>query len=133
MWSMKFVFLICFQISVLAYSQPNHPVISQVYGGGGNSGAIFSNDFIELFNPGPQAIDLNGFSIQYSSAAGTTWNSILTLSGIIPPQKYFLVQLAGGANGAMLPAPDGTATINLSATSGKIALVQSILPLSGSC
>src|SRR5207249_4835668 len=30
---------------------PNHIVISQVYGGGGNSGAAYKNDFIELFNP----------------------------------------------------------------------------------
>ena len=27
-------------------------VISQVYGGGGNSGATFKNDFIELYNLG---------------------------------------------------------------------------------
>jgi hypothetical protein len=27
-------------------------VISQVYGGGGNSGATFKNDFIERYNPG---------------------------------------------------------------------------------
>ena len=27
-------------------------VISQVYGGGGNSGATLTNDFIELFNRG---------------------------------------------------------------------------------
>ena len=33
---------------------PNHPslIISQIYGGGGNSGATFTNDFIEIFNPG---------------------------------------------------------------------------------
>ena len=27
-------------------------VISQVYGGGGNAGATFTNDFIELYNRG---------------------------------------------------------------------------------
>ena len=27
--------------------------ISEVYGGGGNSGALYTNDFIELFNAGP--------------------------------------------------------------------------------
>ena len=130
---MKFLFLICFQIPVLAYAQPNHIVISQVYGGGGNSGAVFTNDFIELFNPGSQAVDLNGFSLQYSSAAGSTWNSIIPLSGIIPSKKYFLIQLSGGTNGVALPTPELSSSINLSATSGKIILVHSISALTGSC
>ena len=32
-------------------------VISQVYGGGGNAGATFTNDFIELFNRGATSVD----------------------------------------------------------------------------
>jgi len=43
-------------------------VISQIYGGGGNSGAAFQNDFVELFNPGTVSFDLTGWSIQYASA-----------------------------------------------------------------
>lgn len=31
-------------------------VISQVYGGGGNSGATYTNDFIELFNRSAEAV-----------------------------------------------------------------------------
>lgn len=27
------------------------PVINEIYGGGGNSGSLFSNDFIELYKP----------------------------------------------------------------------------------
>ena len=48
-------------------------VISQVYGGGGNSGAPWHNDYIELFNLGGSAVDLTGWTVQYASAAGTTW------------------------------------------------------------
>src|SRR5712691_3981391 len=47
--------------------------ISQVYGGGGNNMATLKNDFIELFNPGMQPVDLSGWSVQYASAAGTSW------------------------------------------------------------
>ena len=47
-------------------------VISQVYGGGGNSGATLRNDFIELFNPGGASVTLTGWSVQYTSSAGTT-------------------------------------------------------------
>ena len=48
-------------------------VISQVYGGGGNASAPYQNDFIELFNRGASAVSLNGWSVQYASATGTTW------------------------------------------------------------
>mgnify|MGYP000977711502 FL=1 len=31
-------------------------VISQVYGGGGNSGAVYTHDFVELFNLGSATV-----------------------------------------------------------------------------
>ncbi len=37
-------------------------VISQVYGGGGNSGATYKNDFIELFNRGTTTVDITGWT-----------------------------------------------------------------------
>ena len=50
-------------------SLADHVLIHQVYGGGGNSGATYKNDFIELYNPTDKTIDLTGFSVQY--AGGT--------------------------------------------------------------
>jgi predicted extracellular nuclease len=108
-------------------------VISQVYGGGGNIGALFRNDFVELFNRGTNLADLAGWSVQYASAAGTTWQTA-PLSGSLPPGHYFLLQLAsGGVNGLPLPAPDATGSLNLSASAGKVALVETATPLSGAC
>ena len=46
-------------------------VISQVYGGGGNGGAPYRNDFVELYNAGSGSVSLAGWSVQYTSAAGT--------------------------------------------------------------
>ena len=66
-------------------------VISQVYGGGGNSGATFKNDFIELFNRGSADVDLAGWSVQYASATGTSW-AATPLSGTIKPGQHYLVQ-----------------------------------------
>ncbi|CAA9241069.1 MAG: putative large secreted protein [uncultured Corynebacteriales bacterium] len=98
-------------------------VISQVYGGGGNSGATYTNDFIELRNSGGTAVDVTGWSVQYASAAGTSWQ-VTTLSGTIAPGAYFLVQQSAGAGGSTpLPTPDATGSIALSGTSGKVALV----------
>jgi uncharacterized protein len=108
-------------------------VVSQVYGGGGNSGAPFTNDFIELYNRGSVAVNLTGWTVQYASAAGTTW-STTALSGTIQPGKYFLVQEIAGLNAAApLPTPDATGVINLAAAAGKVALVRTATALSGAC
>lgn len=113
----------------------DHLVISQLYGGGGNSGATFTNDYVEIFNPTGISFNLAGWSLQYASAAGTSWTNKQPLGGTIAPGEYFLVTLAsGGANGAPLPVlPNISGDINMSATTGKIALVNNSISLSGSC
>jgi uncharacterized protein len=98
-------------------------VISQVYGGGGNAGATYKNDFIEIFNRGTTTADVTGWSVQYAASAGTSWQ-VTPLTGMIAPGQYYLIQESAGANGTIdLPTPDATGTINLSGTSGKVALV----------
>jgi uncharacterized protein len=105
-------------------------VISQIYGGGGNSGAPLTNDYIELFNRSSSPVDLSGYSLQYTSALGTGFfganSSLLTElpSAILQPGHYFLVQEAGGTVGSPLPTPDfiDATGINMSATGGKVAL-----------
>ena len=107
--------------------------ISQVYGGGGNLGALYKNDFIELFNAGTSPIDLGGWSVQYSSAAGVNWQKT-DLAGVIEAGQYYLIHQAAGTGGTTdLPAPDAIGTMNLSATAGKLALVRSTTSLSGAC
>jgi uncharacterized protein len=111
-------------------------VISQGYGGGGNSGAPYNSDFVELFNRGSSSVSLTGWSLQYASATGTgnfgaNSTQITELTGSLAPGGRLLVQGAGGATGAALPAPDVTdpTPINMSATAGKVALVSSTTPL----
>jgi endonuclease G, mitochondrial len=112
---------------------PGQVVISQVYGGGGNSGATLINDFVELFNRSSVAIDITGWSIQYSSAAGTSWQRT-NLSGVIPSGGYYLVQEGAGSGGTVnLPTPDATGTIAMAAGAGKIALVNNSTTLTGAC
>src|ERR1700710_2040113 len=40
-------------------------MINEVYGGGGNSGSTYTNDFVELANRSSQPIGLSGYSVQY--------------------------------------------------------------------
>jgi uncharacterized protein len=100
-------------------------VVNEVYGGGGNSGATLKNDFIELYNAGTAAVSLGSWSVQYISAAPgatTTWQ-VTDLTGSIAPGGYYLVAEAAGAGGTTsLPTPDATGVINLSGTSGTVAL-----------
>ena len=132
------LFAVALLAAPAAHSSSPDMVVSQVFAGGGNSGASFTNDFVELFNRGSTAIDVSSWSIQYASAAGTTWQAT-PLAGSVQPGRYYLVQLAsGGTAGAALPSPDATGTSNLAVSGGKIALVRGTAPLTcgaaaGSC
>lgn len=109
-------------------------VVSQVYGGGGASTGSppYRNDYIEIFNRGVTDADLTGISVQYASSSGATW-SVTALSGFLAPGQYYLVQESGGTLGGPLPLPDATGTIAMSASNGKVALVQGTTALTGAC
>jgi 5'-nucleotidase len=112
---------------------PTAPVvIDEVYGGGGNSGATYKNDFVVLRNTTDAAIPLAGWSLQYRSATGTgAFANTAPLSGSIAAQDYLLVKLAVGAGGTTeLPEPNLVVNpLALSGTAGQIALVNSTAQL----
>ena len=112
----------------------DHLVVSQLYGGGGETGATLTHDYVELYNPTGISFNLAGWSLQYASAAGTSWTK-QPLGGTIAPGEYFLVQLASdGANGSPLPVTANISSdINMSATTGKVALVSNASSLTGAC
>ncbi|WP_438448042.1 5'-nucleotidase C-terminal domain-containing protein [Gorillibacterium sp. sgz5001074] len=106
-------------------------LISQVYGGGGNNGAEFKNDFIELFNPTDHPVSLEGWSVQWTSASGTSYQAT-PLTGSIGAKSYYLVQEGKGTGGTLeLPAPDSFGTLTMGAGSGKVALVTNGDPITG--
>jgi hypothetical protein len=113
-------------------------VVSQLFAGGGNSGAPLANDFVELFNRGSTSVDLSTWTVQYASAASATWQAT-PLTGSVPPGRYYLVQLASAAAiGSALPTPDATGATNLAVSGGKVALVRDSAALTcgataGSC
>ena len=79
-------------------------VISEVYGAGGNSGAVFNADFVELYNPTANPVDLLGTYVTYRSASGATGGS-MALRGSLDAGDHYLVRMsATGAEGAPLPA-----------------------------
>lgn len=116
-----------------AQIQTNPPVvISHVYGGGQGAavGTPYTNDFVVLFNRSSTTQTLTNWSIQYGSSTGNIASAI-SISASIPAGRYFLIQTSGtGTVGASLPTPDLVSTsISMSATTAKVALVNSATPL----
>lgn len=110
-----------------AHAEPSAGVVvNEVYGGGGNSGATLTHDFIELANRGSEAVDLTGWSVQYHSRSATGSWQVTPLSGQIEPGQFFLISQAKGNGGTeALPDPDVTGGIPMSGTAGTVALVNS--------
>ncbi|HEY9138137.1 MAG TPA: lamin tail domain-containing protein, partial [Terriglobus sp.] len=134
--------MLALSVHAIAFAAgPNHLVISQLYGGGGNSNpnAVYTNDFVELYNPTASDINLSGYTLQYTSSTGTSFSAsnTLALQGTVQSGKYFLIQLAAGnATYAALPTPDfapGNNVLNLSGTGGKLVLVDGLASITTGC
>jgi len=109
--------------SNLSFASAQGVVISQVYGGNGNT---YSRDYVELFNASSTPVNITGWSVQYSSASGTGFfsgNGVTALSGTLQPGQYYLVGLASSTVGTAIPTIDASGTSSLSGTAGKVVLV----------
>lgn len=105
-------------------------VISEAYGGGGNSGATLTNDFVEIYNPTAQPVDVDGWSIQYRSAGGSAAPQVTELSGEVPAGGFYLVQQAAGNAGTdPLPGADATGTIAMGGSGFQVWLADTTTPL----
>ncbi len=101
-------------------------VIAEVYGGGGNSGATLTRDFVELGNAGSAAYDLSGYSVQYlpgTPSSGSTWQVTALTGSVAPGARYLVGEGTGSGGTTALPTTDASGSIAMSATSGTIALV----------
>jgi subtilisin family serine protease len=98
-------------------------VISQIYAGGGKSWSDFSNDYVELHNPGTTDVQLNGWSLQLATGSGRKW-TVIALKGTIPAKGYYLIALAGGDYAYDLPKADASGSFDLAAKQGKVALMR---------
>jgi hypothetical protein len=103
-------------------------MIYAAYGGGGNSGAFYKQDYVVLWNGTNKHINLSGYSIQYASAAGTTWGSTqqTNLTGTINSKGYYLIRLAGGSGGTDITSTYYSqigSNTNMQASNFKLALM----------
>ena len=107
-------------------------VINEVYGGGGNSGATYDRDFIELVNKTNAPYDVSAWSVQYASSAGTSWARTNLTGTIIPAGGRIVVGEGFGSDTSLPDVPVNVeGTIAMSGTAGKVALVNTQTSLSG--
>ncbi|XXF76680.1 lamin tail domain-containing protein [Myxococcaceae bacterium GXIMD 01537] len=98
-------------------------VISEFSGrGAGTATTVQTDEFIELYNPGNQPVDLSGWRVQYKSAAATSFSATTGVTipdgKIIPAHGYLLLAHTNYSGGATVPA-DVTYSFDTSAsTSG---------------
>ena len=101
-------------------------VVNEAYGGGGNSGATYTNDFIELTNRGSTAVSVDGWSVQYHSSSATGAWQATALTGSIAPGAFYLIGESQGTGGTTpLPPTQVSGTITMAAGAGTVALVNS--------
>ena len=103
-------------------------VISEVYGGGGNSGATFKNDFIELYNPSGRAhLGWPGWSraVPRQDSASGTGTGFTNLTVSVPATGTTSSRRRRApAERLYLPTPDATGTLaHGSVGAGAVALV----------
>jgi 5'-nucleotidase len=109
-------------------------VINEAYGGGGNTGAVYKNDFVELRNTTDHVVSLGGLSVQYRSSTGTgapSAGGVVALPSVdLPAGATYLVGGAQGTGGTQdLPTPDVTSTLGLGGTAGQVFLADQAGPL----
>ena len=114
------IFLLVLQSISSAQSIANSDIrISQIYSRGGEAGATFQNDYIELFNRGQSSVDISGWSLNILNFAGVPPNIQISSTSIrlfgpngivINPGSHFLIKFGGGGSNGQ---PIDTSDINL--------------------
>ena len=95
-----FTFMILFGIIMTHAADIPKVVISGIYGGGGNNGSTYKNDYIELYNTTNSSINLTGYALYYFAAtgvnAGTSNTFTFPAGSTIEAHSFALVKAAAG-------------------------------------
>ncbi len=68
----------------------DHIVISEFATRGAAGNAV--GEFVEIYNPTSQPVNISGWTLQYRSASGSSYNGLATVpeGTVMPPKSYFL-------------------------------------------
>jgi uncharacterized protein YdeI (BOF family) len=102
----------------LAGEPDGHLLVSEVMTGGASA----SDEFIELYNPGPAALPLEGLEVIYVTASGGTITRKATWSSGSPSVPAGAHVLVANAAGIFASVADLTYVNGLAATGGSVAI-----------
>jgi hypothetical protein len=85
-------------------------VINEVYSAGGQLGASYNRNFVELLNRCPTTTSLSGVYLNTLSS-DNSWQQSTSLSGALEGGHFFLVGFKDPGSGAPLPSPDASSPI----------------------
>jgi hypothetical protein len=113
-----------FQASVLAGTPAaTHVVLSEV----AVRGVTANDEFVELYNPTAQAVDLAGFTVQYLAASGNSGIKVVLPAGAaVEPRRHYLVSGPSYATAAVPPDYQDTRELNFSGTTGHVQLLDAL-------
>lgn len=83
------------------------------------SASSASDEFVEIYNAGTQAADLENWVLQYRSASGSDWTTKATLSGSLPARSRLLAGVPG-----FYPTADADLNSGMAKSGGHIRLAQ---------
>lgn len=110
--------LLLTQTSFVFAASSNHVVISEVQIAGGTA----DDEFIELYNPTSNNIDLTGWRLTRKTSTGAQSNLIASMSGTISSHGYFLIAKPTTYDGSVTPDALYSATSNAIAEDNSIVL-----------
>lgn len=112
-------------------------VISQVYTAGGNSGATYNADYVEIFNLSNAPVSLNGYALQYFSATASSTSSpavsALPAGVTLQPGQRFLIEATPSTTSGIATANAAdyiASNLAMGASAGRIYLTSSTTALS---
>ncbi len=128
----KSLLLIVCLLLGLANARATSPdlVIAETYSGAATAGATYNQKFIILFNRSATAKNIQNYTLQYASAAGTSWATVWTGANVsVPAYSYYLIGGATSSTAGAVPLPltpdANPANWSGSATAGKMVLCSS--------
>src|SRR5687768_7937736 len=105
-------------------------VISAMYAGGGNSGATYTHDYIEIFNASNAPVDITDWSVQYANPVSAHWQKTFLPEIILQPGQYLLARQDDGPNGTVAPPADAQGSVGMQGDgSYKVTIVRSRLTI----
>jgi hypothetical protein len=105
-------------------------VISAMYAGGGNTGATYTHDYIEIFNASDAPVDITDWSVQYSNPVSAHWQKTFLPPIVLLPGQYLLARQDDGPNGTVAPPADAQGSVGMQGDgSYKVTIVRSRLTI----